>query len=57
MSPFIDHFGPKMILLGGQMTDFHMHQYLPFQPIVHCAALVLPPQLFVNLAGHTGLCR
>ena len=25
-------FGAKMMLLGGQTTEFHMHEYLPFLP-------------------------
>ena len=26
-------FGANMMLLGGQTTEFHMYEYLPFLPI------------------------
>ena len=29
-----------MMFLGGQTTDFHMYEYLPFLPIVSCNTVV-----------------
>ena len=47
---FWDHFRASTMLLGAQMTEFHMYEYLPFLPI---ASYVSSFRSFANLASHT----
>ena len=39
------------------MTEFYMHQYLPFLPVAPRIALVMVFQLFVNLKPHPSQMR
>ena len=41
------------MLLGGQTTEFYIHEYLPFLPVAPHIALVTGFRSFANLTSHT----
>ena len=47
----------KAMLLGGQTTEFYMHEYLPFLSIVPRIALVTAFRLFANLKPYPSQMR
>ena len=45
------------MLLGGQTTEFYMHEYLPFLPVALHIALVTAFRSFTNLKPHPSQMR
>ena len=43
------------MLLGGQTTEFYMHEYLPFLPVEPCVVTAF--RLFTNLKPHPSQMR
>ena len=53
-----NHFWSKQCMLyGAQTTDFYMHKYLLFLPIMPYSTIVLASQLFASLVCHTDISR